>query len=215
MGRFRFNGLKAQGAICIKDYASLLSGELITIGNKVYEFRTSGSASGSHIQVNVGASNALTITALITAINANKPTNAAGVASAPATAVVDPVDTSVCRIYADSRGAAGNMIFTTTMADSDNVITGSGLLEYGENAGEQTLHRGSYVVSAIDVLALSIVIETGLTTPRDATVETYGSTGAKKTSTALKTVSGTKILLDFTGATDHVAGDVIVWSAWE
>lgn len=208
MGRFRFSGNRAVGAFRSGDFASLVNGDYIIIGSKKYEFRTSGSATAGNVQVNVGASDALTITAFMAAVNANKPT-------VPVTAVVDPIDPKVARITADSRGAAGNIVFTASLTGAANVISGSGLLQYGESAAEQVLHRGSYVVTAIDVSATSIVIETGLTSPVHATIESYTSTGAKKTSTALKTISGTKILVDFTGATDHVAGDVIEWSAWE
>lgn len=206
MSRVRYFGNPAQGSIKFGSN-TIIDGETITIGNKVYELRAAAPAGGGHILVVVGGTAALTAAALIVAINANKP-------SVPVTAVIDPVSNVTVRLVADVAGDAGNIILQETVVDAGIVVSGATLVG-GENAATQTIARGKYAVTQNDVDATNIVIETGLVSPRFATVESYGATGAKKTSTGLVTVSGTKILHDFTGATDHVAGDVLVWSAWE
>jgi len=206
MSRVRYFGNPAQGSISFGSN-TIVDGEIITIGDKIYELRAAGSASAGHVLVGVGGTATLTAAALVAAINANKPT-------VPVTASVDPITATVVRLVADAPGAAGNIALLEGVADAGVVVSGATLVG-GENAGTQTVARGKYTVTANDVTATSIVIETGLVSPRFATIETYSSTGAKKTSTGLLTISGSKLLVDFTGSTDHAATDVIVWSAWE
>lgn len=208
MGRNRFLGMKAQGAVRIGDFANLADGEVIVIGDQTYEWDDNAAVEAGNVLVDMTASGAGAILSLIDAINDNPP-------SIPVTAVVDPKDSLTARIYADGRGVAGNLEFTTDMADSDNVITGSDALAYGENGGNQIIHRGSYTVEAIDVSADNIMIETGLATPRFFQVDAFSSTGLQKSLTTLWTLDGTKLRGNFAGATDPVAGDVINWIAYE
>lgn len=208
MGRTRFLGQKAQGAIRVGDFANLVDGELIVIGDMRYEWDDNASVSGTSVTVTIGASDAASIVNLMAAINANPP-------SVPVEAVVDPKDAKTARLYANGRGAAGNLVFTTTMTDGDNVISGAGLLQYGENGGNQIIHRGSYVVTAIDVSSANIMIETGLATPRFFQVDALSSTGLQKSLTTLWTITGSRLRGDFDGATDPVAGDVINWQSHE
>ena len=86
----------------------------------------------------------------------------------------------------------------------------------GENAGSQTVHRGEYTVTAIDVLATNIVIPTGLTTPRYVEADVRDANGVFKGDiTGQLTVVNGEIHHGFEGATDVVATDRIIWQAWE
>ncbi len=207
MSRVRYFGNHAQGAVRIGDISKVVDGKTLTIGSKVYEFDNDAAVTEGNVLVDIKGTEALQITELIAKVNANKP-------SVPVTASVDPVDTKTMRLVADAPGDAGNIALSNDVADASFAVSAATLLG-GENAGTQTVARGKYAVTAVDVSSTSIAIETGLVSPRFATIESYTSIGAKKTSTGLLTVSGTKLLVDFTGGTDHAAGDLIVWSAWE
>jgi hypothetical protein len=209
MGRVQNDGNLSVGAARIAAFASLVNADYIIIGSKKYEFRTSGSATPGNVQVNVGASNALTIAALVAAINANKP-------AIPVSAYVDPIDTTVCRIEADGEGARGNMAFTASLTGATNVIAAtSNLLSHGENAINKHFRQGSYVVTAIDELIGCFMIPTGLQAPTNMQMDVWSATGLQKSLTTLCTfdVDG-RIKGDFDGADNPVAGDKINWSAW-
>jgi hypothetical protein len=210
MGRWKFFGGKAVGAVSILDYANLVDGEVIVLGDKTYEWDNDNDVVAGNIKVTIGANNAACITNLIAAINANKP-------SKPCTAVVDPKTNTVARIFADNRGEAGEIAFTTDMSDSENTIAAvNNKLAYGENGGNELLHKGRYVVTAIDVLADNMMIETGLpSAPEDFLVQVRSAAGVLKAVTVEWTASGTKIRGNFAGATDPVAGDVVSWIAYQ
>ena len=206
MSRLKYFGRPAQGAIRFGTN-TLVNGDTITIGGRVYEFRTSGSATPPNVQVNVGGSAALTAVALRDAINANKPT--IGV-----TATIDPVDTAVVRLKADVAGAAGNLALAEAVADAGIIVSGANLTQ-GQNGSARNYHFGTYVVTALDVLATNVVIETGLPAAVEfAQLHIKSATGLfKGTLTGLITKSGAQIRHDFAGATDLVAGDLIEWVA--
>lgn len=208
MARARYKGAKAQGAIHLANN-TILDGETITIGNKVYEFDNNASVTAGRVAVTIGGTVADTATNLIAAINANKP-------SKPVTAVIDPKNASGQKInlFADQVGAAGNIALAETVADAGCTLSGA-TLTGGENAGEQTVARGQYAVVAMDVTADNIMIETGLTSPRYVQVEVRSAAGVPKAHTAEVTISGSKIRLNFAGATDPAATDIVSWVAWE
>lgn len=208
MGRVLYKGNRSYGFVRIGNHAGLADGNLIVIGNKTYEWDSGGGVGGGNVAVTIGANAAADITNLIAAINANKP-------SIPVSAYVDPLDTAVARIEADAEGANGNLAFTETMGDAANIISGTGLLEYGENAGHQHTVRGEHVVTTADVTIGNIMISTGLSTPRYFDISFRASTGAFKGVTALVTFAGTRIRVDQDGATSYAAGDIIRWEAWE
>lgn len=204
MGRVRFFGVPAQGAVYFSGQPS--DGDYVTIGSKTYEFDDNAAVTAGRVAVTIGGSTALTAAALLAAINANKPT-------VPVTASADPVSNVTVRIKADSRGAAGNIALVKSGA---NITVSAATLLNGENAGTQTVVRGEYAVTALDVLATSVVIETGLTSPRFVQLYTKKADGTFfETSTGVISVSGSQIRHDFTGATDLEAGDTLVWEAWE
>ena len=205
--RIQYLGNKAYGSVRVGDHANLNDAELLTIGDKVYEVESGGGVGPGRVSVAKGASAAAFIAALVTAINNNKP-------SIPVSAYIDPTDTAVCRIEADNRGALGNMVFTETFADADNVITGSGTLEYGENATLQTYARGEHTVTALDVSAGNIMIATGLAGPRFFSIAARSSAGAPKAINGNQTVDGSRLKIA-QGGTTYVAGDKITWEAWE
>ncbi len=215
MGRTRFFGSLAQASIRIGNFAGLLDAETISIGNlapsqggKTYEWDNNVSVLPGNILVTIGASGALSAIALRDAINANKP--APGV-----TAFIDPKDSLVVRIEADARGALGNMALVETMVDAANTVSGATLLG-GENALNQVLARGEYIVTAEDVLAGNVMIGSGLpSTARFSQVDVLTSTGVVKFWDGTSSISGTRLRLDGTGAVNFVAGDKVSWVLWE
>ncbi|HEV3027548.1 MAG TPA: hypothetical protein VG457_08250, partial [Planctomycetota bacterium] len=171
------------------------------------EFRTSGSAAAGHVQVNVGGTAALTAAAFLAAVNANPP--AIGI-----TASLDPVTNTVIRLTANKPGVAGNVGLVITEAASATLASGATLVG-GYNAGTQTEHHGSYVVTANDVTATNVEIDTNLTSPVDVVVRYFQSTGEEHLSiTDRLTVSGAKIEIAQHGATHLAAGDIVRWIAW-
>ncbi|MGH9462014.1 MAG: hypothetical protein ACRD1X_12395 [Vicinamibacteria bacterium] len=204
-GRFKFKGGKAVGSLHLSAQPS--DGDFFTIGGKKYEFDNNASVGAGSVTVTIGGSAALTMTALIAAINANKPT-------IPVTAVVDPVNATgqTCRLTADRVGSNGNLALTKSGA---NLVLSAAAMAGGENGSIQTVARGAHTVDANDVQADAVIIETGLTSPRFAEVVCRDSAGLLKAITALVTVVGSTIKVAFAGATDPAATDVLTWSSWE
>jgi hypothetical protein len=212
MGRQRFFGNKAHGLISIGGGAThdLADGDLITIGDVTYEIdEAADGVTGGNVAVDTSGDTTATQAAatLLGVINANKP-------SVPVTATAHPGNADIVLIVADNRGGAGNMVFTATFANT-STISGSGLLQYGENGGSQIEARGQYDVEAEDVTATVVVIDTGLTSPRFPTVEIRDSAGDFKAWDGALSVVGGQLRLDASGTTDLAAGDTIVWGAWE
>lgn len=207
MGKQRFLGLKAQGYVYFGG-DTFVDGETIVVGTKTYELNdTEGDIVAGHVWVDRTVSTAVAIAPkFLAAVNANKPTP--GV-----TAVVDPKAAVMIHLVADARGAAGNMTVSNTVADAPSCVTGD--LIGGEAGGTQTEARGEYTVTAADILADNVIIETGLTSPRFKQVEVRTSVGVTKAHTAEVTITGSKIRMNFAGATDMVAGDVVSWECWE
>ena len=212
MGELVFPGNKAKGSVRIAAFGSLVNGDLVTIGNAIYEYRTSGSPAAGHVAVAVGASNALTAAALAAAIVAFPPTVAS--LSAPVTAYVDSVDTDTVRIEAAHAGVAGNMTFVSTMTGGTNTIDAvGGLMVGGENASLKHQASGSYIVTALDVSANSFMIPTPLAAPKIISILCFSAAGKLKAITTAFTVSGTRIKGAPDAGTDPIATDVIAWSA--
>jgi hypothetical protein len=205
MGRQKFEGVKAMGAVRLA--VNPADTETVTIGNKVYEFDNNAAVTAGRVSVTIGGSAAATAANLITAINANKPTP--GV-----TAYADPIDNLTVRLEADAVGSDGNMALAETMAGAGNEVSAANMTG-GENAVNQVEARGEHVVTALDVAAGCIMISTGLSTPRFRQIDCWSSTGLQKALTSLCTFDGSRIKIDFDGATNPVAGDLVSWAAWE
>lgn len=208
MGRMIYRGNVAHGAVRIGNNAGLVDAEVIVIGDKTYEWDNNASVVAGNVLVTIGATAPDSINNLKAAINANKP-------SIPVSMVNDPIDTAVGRVQADDSGAAGNLVFTTDMVDAINVIDGSGTLRDGENAGTQTMARGQYTVSAIDVSAGNILIPTGLQSPRTFGVEVYTSADVKKTIDSIVKIVGTDLVIDNNAGVDPALDDVIRYFVYE
>jgi hypothetical protein len=204
VGRQRYLGAKAQGLIQFGSN-TLVDGETITVGNKVFEWDNNAAVTAGRVLVTIGGSAALSAAALLAAINANKPTP--GV-----TAVLDTKSNVTVRLYADARGVAGNMTVSETITAAD--ITVESLVS-GEAGGTQTEARGAYTVTDEDVVADNIEIDTGLTSPRFVQVEIRSAAGVPIAHTAEVTVTSGRIRLNFAGAVDPAAGHVVSWSCWE
>lgn len=208
MGETVFPGNKAHGSIRIGAYGSLVNGDTITIGDKTFEFRTSGSADPGNVQVDVAGSGALTVAALVAAIVANPP-------SPLIDAYVDSVDALVCRLEAHNHGTAGNLAFEASLTGADNVIDQeSGFLLGGENGSLKHLDSDRYTIQQVDVDAECIIIPTKLTSPKILSIQIFASDGTPKNDVTTKwTVSTSRLKGALDGGTDPVAGDVVAWMA--
>lgn len=215
MGRVKFLGGRSIGAIRIA--LNPADGEHVTIGpvpavggvtGKRYEFDNNAAVTAGNIPVTIGGSAAASAIALRNAINANKPTPV-GV-----TATLDPIDPLTIRLQADAPGAAGNLALAETMAGAGNEVSGA-VMTGGENGGNQTLHRGEYVVTAIDVAAGNILIHTGLQGPRFLQIDVIDTADKPKYITSITKFDGPNIQIDFDGATNPAAGDKVSWGAYE
>lgn len=203
MGQVRYLGRKATGAIRFGSN-TIVDGEIITVGDKVYELRAAGSAAAGHVLVAVGGTAALTAAALIAAINANKPT-------VPVTATVDPVENVTIRLAADAPGAQGNITLLEGVADAGVTVSAATLLG-GDYGGKQFVESSVYVVTVLDVAALNIMIPLEVSNPRNLIVQYRKSTGEEHLSITDKAVllSSPNFLKVFqAGATHLAAGDEI------
>ncbi len=218
MGRYRDLGAIAHGAVFIEEVATAAQvndGRILTLNDKIYEFDDDAMVTPGNISVTIAVdgvgSAAATILNLVNAINGNQPT-------VPMVAYVDPINPEVCRIEANDKGAAGNVVFTTTIAEGNSDISGAGNLEDGDNDGTQTLHHGTYLVDDVDIDAGSVQINTGLQTIADSgfAVQVRGSTGVIRANDDFWTVRANKyIQAAIQAGVPLVAGDIISWWAWE
>lgn len=217
MGRQRYFGNRAHGVIFISEAATVADvadGEIITIGNKVYEFDVAGDGvAGSNVLVDAtGTPTAAALRAtLLAAINANKPT-------IPVTAVVgfaEPALTGCIIVEADAEGDAGNMVFTTTMVTGTSAIDGSGLLQGGENGASQKEWRHNRIVEAEDVLVAGLQFDTGLTSPRFATAVVRDAGGMVIAWDGDLTIVGREIRMDNGGSVDWATGYSVTVQCWE
>jgi hypothetical protein len=176
------------------------------VTGKIYEFDNNATVGAGNITVTIGGSAAATITALIDAINNNPPTPVA------IPAAVDPVNAETARLQGAFNGAAGNLALVKSGA---NIEISGAAMTGGEGSGNQTLHRGEYVVTALDVLAGNVMIETGLQGPRIESIDVIDTVDVTKYVTSKIKILGTALQIDFDGATNPAAGDRIVWGAYE
>ena len=216
MGRQRYFGNRAQGVIFISETASVadvVDGEIITIGNKVFEFDDDAVVSGSNVLVDMsGSPTAAAVRAtLIAAINANKP-------SIPVSAVVgfaEPALTGCIIIQADAEGDAGHIVFTTTMITGTSAIDGLGLLQGGENGSSQKEWRACRIVEDEDVLVAGLQFDTGLDSPRFATAVVRDANGVEIAWDGELTRVGREVRMDNGGSVDWAAGHEVVVQCWE
>jgi len=210
MGTIEYRGSKGYGAVRIGDFANLADGEIITIGNKVYEWDNNAAVTAGRKLVTIGGSDAACATNLAAAINAEPPT------LYPVVAYVDPVDTKTVRIETTKQADAGLMTFTTTMADGDNIIAAvANKLAGAESQRLQVLDEGEYVVTALDLLATNIMIPTSHSTPRKVTFLCYDTNGMQRVLSWRGSVSNGRIKISTNGATPPIAGDRILWKTYE
>ncbi len=206
MGETVFPGNKSYGAIRIGAYASLVNGDIVTIGTKVYEFRTSGSPSAGHVAVAVGADGPGTASNLQAAIAANPNVPKID-------AYIDAVDTKVVRLEGDDSGILGNVVFSASMTGATNIIDQtSGFLLGGEAGNLRHEDAGRYTVTALDIAAGSIMIPTKIAAPRIMSIQVYSSAGLRKYETTLWTTSSNHLLGTISGGTNPIATDIVCWS---
>ena len=212
MGRVRDAGNKSYGAVRIADFANLLDGELITLGDpleggKVFEWDSNAAVGAGNILVTIGASDAACINNLRDAINAELDQYLL--------AYVDPVDTKTLRIEGVEPGGLGNLVFTTTMLDANNIIAAvSGALADGGADENRARASGVYIVTALDVLATSLMIPTPFAAPALGNLRVVSSADVPKYITSKPTISGTRIKITDNGATVLAAGDKVTWEVY-
>jgi hypothetical protein len=208
-GRVTFRGQKGQGAVRIGNHGALSDGMTITIGGKVYEWDNNASVVAGHVAVTIGGNAAADATNLKNAINGDPPSPHS------IEAAIDDVDTAVVNLTADAYGEAGNLALATTMSGA-NIISAAAMTG-GEQAGNQVVARGAYVVTALDVAAGRVQIETNLTGPRFPQIEVLDG-GVPKKLTGVWTVDGSVLRYTFdgtSGCVDPANADVIDWLAFE
>jgi len=212
MGRVRDAGGKAYGAVIVSDFANLVDGETITIGDpdnggKIFEWDDDAAVTDGNILVTIGASDAACITNLRDAINTEL--------GAFLVAYVDPANTDVLRIEAADPGAAGNLAFETDMVDAGNYIAAvDDALAGGSNDGNRARASDTYVVTALDEDATNIMIPTPFAAPILGTLRVVTSADVPKYHSWKPSISGTRIKLLKNGATDLVEGDKVYWEVW-
>lgn len=212
MGRVRDAGNKSFGSVIISDFANLLDGETITIGDplnggKVFEWDDDAAVTAGHVAVTIGVSDTVCITNLRDAINAQM--------GALLVAYVDPVNTDVLRIEAYDAGALGNLAFEHDMSDAGNTIAAvADALAGGSNDGNRARASGVYTVTAIDVSATNVMIPTPFAAPILGALRVVTSADVPKYFTSKPTISGTRIKITDNGATLLAAGDKIYWEVW-
>jgi hypothetical protein len=210
MGRVYFDKAKGQGAVRIGAYASLVDGNHIHIDDKIYEFDNNASVTEGAIAVTIGGSNTATALALKNAINANPPTHAV-------VAAIDSVDDSVVNLTATYGGPAGNVALSATMTGASNIVSGAALTG-GESDGNQKLARGTYEVTALDVAAGRVLIETSRSGPRFKQLDFCAAGGTPLYVTGQVTIAGGKLLYTFddgSGGVNPEAGDTVDWQVYE
>lgn len=207
MGRVRDAGNKSYGSVRIADFANLLDGQIITIGEKIFEWDDDAAVDPGNILVEIGVDDAECITNLIDQINAEYPTTLL--------AYVDPVDPKTLRIEAKEPGGLGNLVFTTDMADGDNIIAAVGG-ELAAGAGDENRARasGTYVVTALDVLAENLMIPTPFSAPFLGNLRVVSSADVPKYITDKPTISSTRIKISKNGATNLATGDKVTWEVY-
>lgn len=222
MTRFKQLGRPAVGSIRIGDEPNLVDGEVIVIGTQTFEADDDAGVTAGNIAFEIVSGSAEdTVANLIVAINAN---NLVGDALR-VNARVDSLDVNTVRLVNTRRGEIGNSVeLSTTMADPDNVVSAvDDAMFGGANAGNVGASRGEYTVTAVDVSAGSIEIETGLRKAGGVgsfQLQVRTSTGVQKyvtskVTTEENTAYGHRIKIDFDGATNPAATDVVHWFAME
>jgi len=212
MGRVRDAGSKSYAAVQITDFANLLDEETITIGDpdnggKVFEWDNDAAVTDGNIAVTIGGSDAVCITNLRDAINAQMPSQVV--------AYVDPVNTKTLRLEAANEGALGNLDITHTMLDAGNTVAAvADKFAGGDNDGNRARASGTYVVTAQDVTATNVMIPTPFAAPVLGALRVVSSADVPKYFTSKPTISGTRIKITDNGATVLAAGDKVYWEVW-
>lgn len=204
-----FATIEHQGvcAVGVVDFSAASEAAVtITIGGVAYlEADTADAPNG--VWTN-GASAADSATSFAAAVNGD--TRAAGVALG-ITAVVSSEGDSVV-LCADAVGTAGNYAVSEDSATNVTVENMHG----GEAAGLKKVARIKYTVTAQDVKADEVNIPLDFT-PSVVVAYHVDTNGAENTHTANTTVesSPTRVRVNFAGATDLVAGDVLYVIAYQ
>jgi hypothetical protein len=200
MGQIRTMPGKAVGTVRIGDNANLNDAEIITLGSKIFEWDSNGAYTAGRIPVAIGATATISIINLVGAINANQGT-------VPVVAAADVTAPANAHIIAVNGGTSGNIVFTTTMVDADNLLSGVTLLG-GTNAGaERKFDWIEYTFTALDVSSGAAVIPTGLASP-SRMLRTVTTAGVKKAVTDTVLIAGSNIVYTIVAPTSAAAGDV-------
>lgn len=194
-----------QNAVGVVDFGGAAeAGATVTIGGTVYtEADTEDFENGIFTN---GANAAASATSFASAVNDDTREG-----NPEITAFVSDAGDSVVLI-ADNPGTAGNLAVSTDSATNVTVED----MHDGKEPGRKKIAVGDYTVTAQDVLADEINI--GLPfVASGAIVNLRTSTGETDAATFLATTetSPNRLQLNFGGATDPVAGDIVHYVAFE
>jgi hypothetical protein len=194
-----------QNAVGVVDFnATAGAADVITING--VEYAEADTADAENGVFTNGSSAANSATSFAAAVNGDtrgtKP---------PVTAVVSTVGDSVFLI-ADYPGTEYNYVVTT---DSSSEITVENL-KSGRNPGRKKIVAGSYVVTDQDVLADQVMIALPFA-PTGKLVNVRTTAGVIDAVTVEATIAATpnRLKINFAGATDPIAGDVIDYIVFE
>ena len=205
MSNVTLTSYPGQNAVGVVDFNGVAeAASTITIGGKVYtEADTADAENGVFTN---GASTADSATSFAAAVNGDVRKDAPKV-----TAVLSDEGSSVI-LVADESGSDGNLSVETDSAANVTVEN----MHDGKDEGRKKIVVGNYTVTAQDVLADEINI--GLPVAASGfVVNLRTSTGLTDAATFLATAETgpNRLLLNFGGATDPVAGDIVHYVAFE
>lgn len=194
-----------QNAVGVVDFGGAAeAGSTVTIGGAVYtEADTADSENGIFTN---GASAADSATSFAAAVNDDTREGNPDI-----TAFVSDAGDSVVLI-ANKAGTAGNLTLSTDSATNVTVED----MHDGKDPERKNIVAGNYTVTDQDILADEVNI--GLPFAASGfVVDLRTSTGATDPATFLATIetSPNRLLLNFAGATDPVAGDIVHYVAFE
>jgi len=211
MGRVYFDKAKGQGAYRIGNYANLVDGDILGIGDKNYEFDDNGAVGAGNVKVTIGGSNSATATNLKGAINTTPPTH-------PVVATIDTVDDATVNFVATYGGPAGNLAIVDDTTGGSNLPSGA-VMTGGESDGNQKIARGEYIVTAIDEDAGRVRIETSRASPRFPQIVVKTDDGEIEVPvTGNWEVVGSALVYTFDDASGGVnpdEDDVVTWLVFE
>jgi hypothetical protein len=183
--------------------ANVADGETITIGSEVYEIDTAadpGAITTGRIRVNCSAGVTPTIAsaAIVAAINANTALGLTAVA----------ISVNEILVYTNNDNAGLGIACSETLAGANNAWAAANFFG-GQASKPQGVSLGQRSPNATEVAIGNMHFVFPFTVGA-AMVQVRSSTGASKAWDGVLTISGSRVTLDNSGATDWAATDTVV-----